>query len=258
MENTVEEKMVETPADDALTETLTEEVDASEPIEAALQEAVDQQAGDGDQAAEPAEPAEGQPHEPGWIRKRIDKAVAKAVAEAEQRVSAEYEKRFAPMMEKMLDAEAKDLVRQGEFKSLDRAKEYLQLKQGVTPRAPEAQPPRDEQGRFAPQPQTNEAVSARADLLARQAEKIKNKRGLDVMAEFNSNDEIRQKIVSGEWDFYDVAEAMAETPRRTAPAPMRSPNGASGAEKSKISTMTDEQFERFDKRVAEGKRYSLL
>lgn len=253
MENTVENKVVETSADDALNESLPEELDASEPIEAALQEATEEPAADAEPQGEEAPPK----NEPGWIRKRIDKAVSKAVAEAEQRVAAEYEKRFAPMMDRMLDAEAKELVRQGEFKSLDRAKEYLQLKQGRAPQQTQ-QTNRDAQGRFTSQ-QQDETVSARADFLARQAEKIKAKRGLDVMAEFNSNEETRQKIVSGEWDFYDVAETMdaSQQRRRNTPAPMRSPNGASGSERSSIATMTDEQFKRFDQKLDEGRRYSI-
>jgi DNA primase len=250
MENTVENKVAETAADDALQESLPEEVDASEPIEAALQEAVEEQAAEPEVQTEEAPPR----NEPGWIRKRVDKAVAKAVAEAEQRVAAEYEKRFAPMMQRMLDSEAQELVRQGEFKSLERAKEYLQLKQGVAPQ-PQQQPSRDEQGRFTSQ----QDVSVRADMLAKQAEKLKTKRGLDVMAEFNANDEVRQKVVSGEWDFYDVADSMdaSQQHRRSAPAPMRSPNGASGSEKSSIATMTEDQFKRLEKRISEGKRYSV-
>ena len=256
MENTVENNVTETAVDDALQESLVEEQDASEPIEAALQEA----------ASEPTEEVEPQSedsaprNEPGWIRKRIDKAVSKAVAEAEQRVSAEYERRFAPMMQRMMEQEAQELVRQGEFKSLERAKEYLQLKQGVTPQA--VTPPqqnRDAQGRFTSNAQADDGVSARADILAKQAEKLKAKRGLDVMAEFNSNEETRQKVVSGEWDFYDVAEAMdaSQQRRKATPAPMRSPNGASGSDQSSIATMTDEQFKRLEKNISGGKRYSV-
>ena len=92
--------------------------------------------------------------------------------------------------------------------------------------------------------------------LARQAQKIKANQGLDVMAAFNGSEEIKEKIISGEWDFYDVAEAMRK-PRQRAPAPMRSPNGASGSERSTIATMSDEQFDRLDRKIAEGARYNL-
>ena len=44
---------------------------------------------------------------------------------------------------------------------------------------------------------------------------------------------------------------------RKAPSPMRSSNGASGAEKSTIASMTDEQFERLNKRLEEGARFRV-
>ena len=206
--------------------------------------------------------------EPGWIRKRVDKAVAKAVAEAEQRVAAEYEARFSPVMEKLMRAEARDLVRAGEFKTEARAMEYLQLKQGMTPtvssgdqKAQQQNQNRDQRGRYANNDQGNAdpAVQARVDMLARQAKKISEKRGIDVMAEYQSNEEVRSKIVSGEWDFYDVAEQMQgkQEKKKNTPTPVRSPNGASGSEKSTIANMTDAQFKRLQQNLKEGKRYSV-
>jgi hypothetical protein len=38
---------------------------------------------------------------------------------------------------------------------------------------------------------------------------------------------------------------------------MRSSNGASGAEKSTIASMTDEQFDRLNKRLEEGARFKV-
>ena len=98
----------------------------------------------------------------------------------------------------------------------------------------------------------------RADILSKQANKIKTSRGLDVMAEFNGNEETKAKVLSGEWDFYDVAESMSAKPAKAkVPAPMRSPNGASGAERSTIATMSDEQFDRLDRKISEGARYTV-
>jgi hypothetical protein len=78
------------------------------------------------------------------------------------------------------------------------------------------------------------------------------------MAEFNNNEDIRNKVLTGEWDFYDVADSMKErNEARKAPAPMRSSNGASGAEKSTIASMTDEQFKRLNKRLEEGARFKV-
>ena len=235
----------EVVADDAQLETLEEEADSSLPLEEALSD-------------EPDKPEEKQDSqgtsEPGWIKKRVDKAVQKAVAETEARMNAQFQAQMAPIFERMLDQEARELVKQGEFKSLDRAKEYLQLKQGMTPKQQPKQQPRNEQGQFTSQQEQENHV--RADMLARQAQKIKANQGLDVMAAFNENEDIKNKIISGEWDFYDVAEAMRK-PRQRAPAPMRSPNGASGSERSTIATMSDEQFDRLDRKIAEGARYNL-
>ena len=79
------------------------------------------------------------------------------------------------------------------------------------------------------------------------------------MAEYNSNEETREKILSGEWDFYDVADELAQrkSAKPKAPSPMRSPNGASGSEKSSIASMTDAQFERLEQKIREGTRYNV-
>lgn len=256
MENTVEmnQEQVEEVLDDAALSSITEEeTDASEPIESVIGE---------EAPVETQQSTETQTSsEPGWIKKRIDKAVSKAVAEAEQRVAAQYEAQFAPIRERMLEAEAKELVRSGEFKSLDRAKEYLQLKSGKAPvSAPAAQPSRDEQGRFTQQSsEPSPAAQAQANMLVRQAEKIKANRGLDVIAEYNENEEARNKILSGEWDFYDLADDLdaRQKRRKNAPTPMRSPNGVSGSERSSIAGMTKAEFERLEKNIDEGKRYSV-
>lgn len=189
--------------------------------------------------------------EPGYVRKRIDDAVAKAVRETEQRMQAQFEAQLAPIRESMYSRQADELVESGEFKSKERALEYVKLKAGVSdlPAEPETEQPRDAQGRFAQK--EDPVITARADLLFAQAKKIQTNRGLDVMAEYQNNPDVQQKVLSGEWDFYDVAEAM--NPRR-APAPMRTANGASvGA--VDIAHMTDAQFDRLNANLAAGKTY---
>ena len=198
------------------------------------------------QPAEPEAPAK----EPGWIRGRIDKAVSKAVKEAEARVAAQYEAMLAPIRESVLDRQAEDLVRAGEFKSLDTAKEYLRLKSGAPQPAEQIQPSVPQS-----QPQAVDPVSrAKADVLLRQAEKIKANRGLDVMAVYNQNPDVQEKILSGEWDFYDVAEAMGQ--RRTPLAPVRSPNGI-GVNAVSIQNMSEDQFKRLQANLASGRKYDL-
>ena len=246
LEETMVEELDNVEEDDTLPEDVAEETDESETESL---ESLDE----GKPEQQPQEP---QASEPGWIKQRVNKAVQKAIAETETRMRSEFEAQMAPIREKMLTDEARELVRQGEFKSLDRAKEYLQLKQGI-PVAPKEEPkaqPRNEQGQYAPK--DDPATMARIDMLKHQADRIKAAGGPDVIAEFQNNEEVKQQIISGELDFYDVAEMMRQ-PKRRPPAPMRSPNGASGTNPNAIDTMSDDQFERMEKRIREGARYSL-
>ena len=249
-ETMVEENFDDIPADDAQVDGVVEEEDASN------EESLESITGDEGGAERPQdEPAPAS--EPGWIKQRVNKAVQKAIAETEARMRADFDKQMAPIRDRMLTDEARELVRQGEFKSLDRAKEYLQLKQGmpVTSNEPTQSQPRNEQGQYAPK--QDPVISARIDLLAHQADRIKASRGIDVMAEFNSNEEIKQKVISGQMDFYEVAEQLAAQPRRKPPAPTRSPNGASGKNPNAIDSMSDEQFDRMERKIKEGARYTL-
>ena len=249
MEN--EETMIGT--DETMTEDLPdgliEDEDASEET---LEESLEEET--------PEESAEEQPKtegttEPGYVKKRIDKAVAKAIAETRAEMTAEFERQMAPFREKLLEDEAKELVRQGEFKSLDRAKEYLRLKQGQ-PAEEQPKQPRDSKGQYAPK--SNPAQEAQINMLAKQADKIKASTGIDVIDIMTGDDEIRDKIMKGELDFYDVAEmAKAQKTGRKPPAPMRSPNGASGQTPNAIDQMSDAQFKRLMKRIDEGARITL-
>lgn len=254
-------------------ETMVENFDNSEaedePIEDVVEEESEPEAESldtitgetGETEEEPPEDESTGAKEPGYVRKRIDKAVSKAVAETEARMRAEFDTKMQPILERMLNDEAKDLVRQGEFKSLDRAKEYLRLKQGLpTPSASEApkQQTRNASGQFAAKAaQETPAEKARIEILSHQAAKIKTQKGVDVMAEFQSNEEIKQKVISGKMDFYDVLDEMTSAKGRKAPAPTRSPNGASGKNPNAIDTMSDEQFARMEKKIKEGARYTL-
>lgn len=228
------------------------QADVGEPISALLDEqpAAEQQ----QQEATPQK-------EPGWIKQRIGKAVEKAVAEAEARVTAQYEAMLAPIRESVLDRQAEDLVKSGEFKSLETAKEYVRLKGGIVsaPAAePEQQKPpvqqRDEQGRFV---SNNDAMThARADLLAKQAQKIKARRGLDVMQAINADEDMKNRVLSGEWDFYDVAESLS-SPQHNAPVPVRTSNGGTSPSAVSISGMTDDQFKRLQANLANGRIYDM-
>ena len=196
--------------------------------------------------------------EPGWIKKRIEAANAKVRAE----MLAEFEKQLAPYREAEMQRQAESLVASGAIKDKEMALEYLKLKGGMSVSAPVTEQPkdysRDAQGRFAPkqpeaeqQNETDARMQYRAETLAAQANKLQQ-RGLDVQAVYRSNPEIQRRVLSGEWDFYDVAEAMTE---RRVPVPVRQTNGAGYGGNLDIASMTDEQFARLNARLAKGEQF---
>lgn len=251
MTNSVENTM---PIDNAQTDAAQDQGESLESIAAEVPSEQPEAA----PAAEDQAPAK----EPGWIKNRIDKAVSKA----EQRIRAEYEAKLAPLYESIYDRQAEELVAAGEFKTLSMAKEYVRMKNGIPAQQPSQEAPaqetpvkdaapRDAQGRFAPRQDAPDPVfQARADLLVRQADKIRNNRGIDVMSVFNSDPDVKTKVLSGEWDFYDVADAVRES--RTAPVPIRSANGGAPGGFD-IARMTDAQFKKLQENLASGHRYDL-
>ena len=75
------------------------------------------------------------------------------------------------------------------------------------------------------------------------------------MAVLNDNPQIRNKVMSGEWDMYDVVEAM-NTPQRKAPPAVRSANNGN-APAMDIRSMSDAQFKRLQENLRSGKSYDL-
>ena len=156
-----------------------------------------------------------------------------------------------------MEMDAQELVKSHKCGDIETARELVRLRQGQSAQAPAAdeEKPRQANGQFAPK--TDPATMARIDMLKHQADSIKAEGGPDVIAEWNSNEEIKKKVIAGEMDFYDVAKQMKQAPKRKPPAPMRAPNGASGTNTNAISTMSDEQFARLEKRISEGARYTM-
>lgn len=253
MEENRVEQAVEQPAEDALLEEIVEEPeDSSVSLEDAL--------GDG-QPGEEAEPEEpqgtGGRKEPGYVQQRISKAVSKAVAETEARLKAEFETQLAPYREQMVTMEAQRLVQEGKVKDLETAKELVRYRQNQPQPVKEQTPDRarNSQGQYAKT--EDPATSARIDMLQHQADRIKASGGPDVIAEFKNNEDIRKAVISGEMDFYDVAEQL-RTSKRKPSSPVRSPNGASSnAARIDFATMSSEQFARLEKKIDEGARISL-
>lgn len=252
-ENMAATEATEAAAEEPMTDDLSEEEDDSA-------ESLDSLMGDEgeEKPAEEHEPEQRGTAEPGYVQKRIDKALARERDSMKAEIMAQMEAQYAPIKERLLEMDAQELVRKGEVKNLELAKELVRYRQGLPPKQEEtktAEQPRQQNGQFAPK--EDPAVTARIDMLKHQADRIKASSGIDVIAEFNSNEEIKRKIVSGEMDFYDVAEQMKQATKRRPPAPTRSSNGASGQNPNAIESMSKEQFARLEKRISEGARYSL-
>ena len=191
--------------------------------------------------------------EPGYVQKRIDKALARERDSMRAAIMAEIEAQYAPIKERLLEMDAQELVRTGQVKDLELAKELIRLRNGQPVREENPQP-REANGQFAPK--EDPATMARIDMLKHQASRIKALGGPDVIAEWNSNEEIKNAVINGEMDFYDVAEQMRK-PRKRPPSPMRSPNGVNGVFPNSIDTMTDAQFAALDKKLDEGVRFTI-
>ena len=190
--------------------------------------------------------------EPGYVQSRIQKALARERESMRAEILAQVEEQYAPIRDRLLEMDAQELVRSGEFKSIERAKEYLQLKQGIMPEVEEPQP-RNERGQFAPK--EDPATMERINMLKHQAERIKANGGPDVIGEWNSNPEIKQAVINGEMDFYDVAAQMK--PKRRPPSPTRAPNGVNGVGPQSITAMSDAQFKKLDKMLDQGVRFTI-
>ena len=196
--------------------------------------------------------------EPGWIKQRVGSAVNKAVAEAEARIRAEYEAKFAPLREAQLAAEADKLVADGKISDREMALNYLRMQQGLptvsqptTPAIPVSAPPRDAQGRFVAQPAND--VQQRAQALVDQATMLQRATGVDVMAIYNTNQQARQMIVSGAGDFADVLATYGQqpVPKPQAPAAIRSSNGM-GLGNVDFAKMSSSQLQKVNEMIQSG------
>ena len=228
-----------------------EEEDTSESLESFTED-------EGTESAEEQQPEQKGTTEPGYVQKRIDKALARERESMRAEIMAQVEAQYAPIRERLLEMDAQELVRKGEVKNIELAKEILRYRQGQPQAQPaqKAEQPRQANGQFAPKEDAK--VTARINFLAEQANKIKTKTGIDVIEIMNNDPNIKNKIVSGEMDFYEVAETVKQKPaRRGPPAPTRSSNGASGQSPNAIDSMSKEQFARLEKKISEGARISL-
>lgn len=199
-------------------------------------------------AETPAQPTA----EPGYLAGKRAKWEAAHQAEMD-----ELRGQLDTLREYFVQQEADKLVADGKISDREMALEYLRATKGMpapaTPAAP-AKQARDEQGRFvAP----DAAAKQRAAELVAQADTIRESTGVDVMALYNTDSAIRQKVLSGEWSFVDVFKntRQAEAPVR-APAPIRSANGG-GVGEINIRTMSSEQFKKLNEALAKGYKIDM-
>ena len=105
----------------------------------------------------------------------------------------------------------------------------------------------------AQQPEENMQLKLRAQELITQARTILAVAQADVMALYNTDPEVRTRILNGEWDFIDVWKQMK--PVQQLPAPVRSANGGVGA--MNIGGMNDQQFEKLNEMLKRGAKVDM-
>lgn len=182
--------------------------------------------------------------------------------EAESKWEAErkgYQEQIAKYEAEALEREAKRFAQEKNMPE-DIALEYLKLKKasGVPP---VAEQPRDDAGRFTAQPSEPEdsaalnAAQTRAMTLMAQADAFEKMSGGGVTRDaildaFQNDTEIHQRVVSGEWDFTDVGQALSGGQQRAPRVSRSASNGRVTA--STFSGMSDDEFAMFDAKLSQG------
>lgn len=103
------------------------------------------------------------------------------------------------------------------------------------------------------QPDANMQLKLRAQELITQARTIQAVAQVDVMALYNTDPEVRSRILCGEWDFVDVWKQMQ--PAQQPPVPVRTANGGVGA--MNIGGMNDQQFEKLNEMLKRGAKVDM-
>lgn len=97
------------------------------------------------------------------------------------------------------------------------------------------------------------ALRLRAQELIAQARTIQAITRTDVMRLYNTDMDVRARILSGEWDFIDVWKHM-EAPAQPA-VPVRSANGGVGS--VNISAMNEQQFDKLNEMLSKGAKIDM-
>ena len=196
--------------------------------------------------------------EPGWYAKRRQKDRAEWEAENNAKM-APVLSQLAQLQEYRIGVEADKLVASGKITDRELAMEYLRNKEGVVaPAAPEqSEKPRDAQGRFTKAENVPTDAQQKANELFAQAQTLQKATGVDVLGLYNSDPDIKQKVLSGEWDFADVLRnAQTESGVKSAPTPVRNPNGV-GLGGYNIRGMRSNDFAKLNAMLESGGRVDM-
>ena len=101
--------------------------------------------------------------------------------------------------------------------------------------------------------ETSMALKLRAQELMAQARTIRSLTNVDVLALYNTDVEIRARVLTGEWDFIDVWNMIR--PAAQPPVPVRSANGGAGA--VSIGAMNQTQFEKLNELLSKGAKVDM-
>lgn len=101
--------------------------------------------------------------------------------------------------------------------------------------------------------EANLALKLRAQELMAQARTIRVLTNVDVLALYNTDVEIRARVLTGEWDFIDVWNLLR--PAAQPPAPVRSANGGAGA--VSIGAMNETQFHKLNEMLSKGAKVDM-
>jgi len=200
-----------------------------------------------DSAQEPTEPAqEGEQDDlsqvPKSLRGRIKGAESRGYERGKREVEDQYRKDLEELTNFRLERDAKELAEKEKI-SQSLALRLLRAERGLAPtQEPKAEPA------LRKGPVAQPSAEERAQTLFEQAKTIEDVTGLNVLEIFQTDADVHQKIVSGQWDFKDVAReyGVSAQTRKHVPAPARG-TGQNSIERRSIASMTDEEFARFDK-----------
>lgn len=201
---------------------------------------------------------DGNQPEPGYVQRRIQRATKELTEQYEGRLN-EMQGKLNALMEANMLTEARQRVADGDFKSEELAMEYLRMKNGMpapTPQPVQNEKARDAQGRFVKAENAPSELEQKANELMSQAQLIQEVTGVDVLGLFNSDPEIKQKVLSGEWDFKDVHKWMQNAGQQRVPSIVRSPNrvGLGGYD---IRGMSSNDFAKLNQMLEEGGRIDM-